>query len=182
MFARFDGVSVCVSRPALTARPAGKPCEVENQNRMSFSVSNPLAATCSDLASASIVAPPPFFELYCTSIGPLPKRPATTCCCAGRLASEHALIAEKTKGHHAHLASILDGVHRRDRRRDRQNKSDERCAEPPDPRLRGHGETSLRDHRHSIAAQNGNCGTMASFHSCGRHLRWLTFLGGATES
>src|SRR5467141_3162942 len=140
MSARFDGVSVCVSRPALTARPAGEPCEVRIKNRMSFSVSNPLAATCSDLASASIVAPPPFFELYCTSIGPLPKTARYNLCCAGRLASEHALIAEKAEGHHAHLASILDGVHRRNRRRDRQNESDERRAEPADPRLGGHGE------------------------------------------
>jgi hypothetical protein len=36
-------------------------------------------------------------------------------CCVGRLASKHALIAEKAEGHHAHLASILNGVHRRNR-------------------------------------------------------------------
>ena len=79
MSARLDGVSVCVSRPALTARPAGEPCEVSIKNRTSFSASIPLAATCNDMASASIVAPPPLFELDCTSIRPFPKRPATTC-------------------------------------------------------------------------------------------------------
>ena len=31
------------------------------------------------MARPWIVAPPPFFELYCTLIGPCPKRPATTC-------------------------------------------------------------------------------------------------------
>src|SRR5882757_5546588 len=76
---RLDGVSVCVSRPALTARPAREPCEVRIKNRTAFSASIPLAATCNDMARVSIVAPPPFFELYCTLIGPLPKRPATTC-------------------------------------------------------------------------------------------------------
>jgi len=54
-------------------------------------------------------------------------------CCAGRLVSKHALIAEKAEGHHAHLASILDGVHRRNRRRNDQNKSNERSADPADP-------------------------------------------------
>ena len=39
-------------------------------------------------------------------------------CCAGRLASKHALITEETKGHHAHLASILNGVDRRHSLRD----------------------------------------------------------------
>src|SRR6266849_2090485 len=76
MSARLDGVSVCVSRPALTARPAREPCEVRIKNSTSFSASIPLAATCKDVARPSIVAPPPFFELYCTLIGPLPKRPA----------------------------------------------------------------------------------------------------------
>src|SRR5258708_28735541 len=79
MSARLDGVSVCVSRPALTARPAREPCEVRIKNRTSFLASIPLAATCKDVAKPSIVAPPPFFELYCTLIGPLPKLPATTC-------------------------------------------------------------------------------------------------------
>src|SRR6266478_2849303 len=79
MSARLDGVSVCVSRPALTARPAGEPCEVRIKNRTSLSASILLAATCNDMARVSIVARPPFFELYCTLIGPLPKRPATTC-------------------------------------------------------------------------------------------------------
>jgi hypothetical protein len=32
--------------------------------------------------------------------------------CAGRLAFKHASIAEKAEGHHAHLASILNGVRR----------------------------------------------------------------------
>src|SRR5205807_274701 len=75
--ARSDGVSVCVSRPALTARPSGEPCEVSITNRTSFSASISLAATCNDLASASIVALPPLFELYCTLIGPFPNRLAT---------------------------------------------------------------------------------------------------------
>src|SRR6266403_527690 len=79
MSARLDGVSVCVSRPALTARPAREPCEVSIRNRTSLSASIPLAATCNDMASAPIVAPPPLFELYCTLIGPFPKRLATTC-------------------------------------------------------------------------------------------------------
>jgi len=39
---------------------------------------HPLGCTCNDMASASIVAPPPLFELYCTLIGPFPKRLATT--------------------------------------------------------------------------------------------------------
>ncbi|MCA6112837.1 hypothetical protein [Bradyrhizobium cenepequi] len=47
------------------------------KNKTSFSVSIPLAA-CKDLAKLSIVAPQPFFQLYCTLTGPLPKRPATT--------------------------------------------------------------------------------------------------------
>ena len=79
MSARLDGVSVCLSLPALTARPAREPCEVRIKNRMSLLASIPLAAACKDMARPSIVAPPPFFELYCTLIGPLPKRPATTC-------------------------------------------------------------------------------------------------------
>src|SRR5216683_2520081 len=136
MSERLDGVSVCVSRPAFTARPAREPCEVRIKNRTSFSASIPSAATCNDMARVSIVAPPPFLELYCTLIGPLPKRPATTCAAA----LNHPLIAEKAEGHHAHLASILNGVHRPNRRRDRQNESDERRAEPADPRLGGHGE------------------------------------------
>src|SRR5439155_3953587 len=44
MSARMDGVSVCVSRPALTARPTREPCEVRIKNRMSLSASIPLAA------------------------------------------------------------------------------------------------------------------------------------------
>jgi len=61
-------------------------------------------------------------------------------CCAGPLASKHALIAEKAEGHHAHLASLVNGVHLRNRRRDGQNKSDKRRAEPADPRLGCHRE------------------------------------------
>src|SRR5712671_5517391 len=38
MSARLDGVSVCVSRPALTARPAREPCEVRIKNRPSGQV------------------------------------------------------------------------------------------------------------------------------------------------
>src|SRR6266404_3210586 len=60
--ANLVGVSVFESRPALIARPAGEPCEVRIKNRTSFSASNPLAATCNDLARASIVALPPFLE------------------------------------------------------------------------------------------------------------------------
>ena len=60
MSASLYGVSVCVSRPALTARPAGEPCEVRIKNRTSFSVSMPLAAACNDVARVSIVALPPF--------------------------------------------------------------------------------------------------------------------------
>src|SRR5260370_11334521 len=71
MSARLDGVSVCVSRPALTARPAREPGEVRIKNRMALSASIPLATACKDMAKPSIVAPPPFFELYCTLIGPL---------------------------------------------------------------------------------------------------------------
>jgi hypothetical protein len=111
MSARLSGVSSCVSGPALTARPAREPCEVRIKNKTSFSASIPLAAACNAMARAWIVAPPPFFELYCTLIGPLPKRLAL--CCAGCLASKHALIAEKAEGHHAHLVSIPDDVDRR---------------------------------------------------------------------
>src|SRR5258708_14535732 len=103
--ARLDGVRVCVSRPALTARPAREPCEVRIKNRMSFSASIPLAAACKYMARPSIVAPPPFFELYCTLIGAAPETACYDLCCAGRLASKHALIAEKAEGHHTHLAS-----------------------------------------------------------------------------
>ncbi len=71
--ARVDGVRVCVSRPALTARPSGEPCDVRITNRTSFSASILLAAACNDAARASIVARPPFFELYCTSTGPAPE-------------------------------------------------------------------------------------------------------------
>src|ERR1700676_3536468 len=46
---------------------------------------------------------------------------------------KHALIAEKAEGHHAHLASILNGVHRRNRWRNGQHKSGERRAEPAGP-------------------------------------------------
>src|SRR3979490_3325911 len=134
MSGRFDGVSVCVSRPALTARPGGEPCEVRIKNRTSFSASIPLAATCNDMARVSIVAPPPFFELYCTLIGPLPKRPATTCDAPVASLLNTPLIAEKAEGHHAHLASILNGVHRRNRRRDGQHKSEEWRAEPAGPK------------------------------------------------
>src|SRR3984893_8292436 len=129
MSARLDGVSVCVSRPALTARPAREPCEVRIKNRMSLSAAIPLAAARKDRARPSIVAAPPFFELYCTLIGPLPKRPATTRAAPVRLASKYALIAEKAEGHYAHLTSIFNGVRRRNRRRNGQNKSDERRAE-----------------------------------------------------
>src|SRR5713101_6499527 len=65
--------------PRLDCQAGWEPCEVRIKNRMSFSASNPLAATCNDLARASIVALPPFLELYCTSIGPVSKRFATTC-------------------------------------------------------------------------------------------------------
>src|SRR5438034_11693564 len=34
MSARLDGVSVCVSRPALMARPAAEPCEVKCRSRV----------------------------------------------------------------------------------------------------------------------------------------------------
>src|ERR1700730_4867434 len=78
MSARLDGVRFCVSRPALTARPAREPCEVRIKNRMSLSAAIPLAAARKDRARPSIVAAPPFFELYCTLIGPLPKRRAPT--------------------------------------------------------------------------------------------------------
>jgi hypothetical protein len=54
-------------------------------------------------------------------------------CCTRRLASKHALIAEKAEGHHAHLASILNGVHRRNRRRNGQHKSDYRRADSVGP-------------------------------------------------
>ena len=77
MSARLGGVSIWVSGPALTASPAGEPCVVRIRNRTSFSASIPLAAVCKDVAKVSIVAFPPFFELYCTSTGPWPKRSAT---------------------------------------------------------------------------------------------------------
>jgi hypothetical protein len=65
------------------------------------------------------------------------------------------LIAEKSKGQHAHLASIPDGVHRRNRRPDGQSKSDERRrTKPVDPRLGHQGEPSFRDRLYNIAAQN----------------------------
>ena len=53
---RLSGVSSCVSRPALTARPAREPCEVRIKNRTSFSVSIPLAAACNAMARPWIVA------------------------------------------------------------------------------------------------------------------------------
>src|SRR5882672_5323617 len=84
-------------------------------------------------------------------------------CCTGRLASKHALIAEKAEGHYAHLASILNGVHRRNRRRDRQNESDERRAEPADPRLGGHGEPRLCELSMSLPVYF--CGPPAAQHS-----------------
>ncbi len=48
--------------------------------------------------------------------------------CAGRLAFKHALIPKKAERHYAHLASILNGMRRGNRRREDQNKSDERRA------------------------------------------------------
>jgi len=140
MAARLDGVSVCVSRPALTARPAGEPCEVRIKNRTSFSASIPLAATCNDMARGFDRCTSAFLRIVLHGDRAAPETARYDLCCAGRLASKHALIAEKAEGHHAHLASILNGVHRRNRRRDRQTESDERRTEPADPRLGDHGE------------------------------------------
>jgi hypothetical protein len=53
----------------------------------------------------------------------------------GTYPTSHALIAEKSKGHHAHLASIPNGVHRRNRHPDGQSKNDERRTKAVDPRL-----------------------------------------------
>src|SRR5260370_16031418 len=47
-------------------------------------------------------------------------------------------IAEKAEGHHAHLASIFNGVRRRNRRRNGQNKSDERRSEEHTSELQSH--------------------------------------------
>jgi hypothetical protein len=63
--------------------------------------------------------------------------------CAGRLASKHALIAEKAEGHHAHLMSIPNGVHHPNGRRDDQSQYEPR-TEQADPRLGRHGEPSFR--------------------------------------
>ena len=71
-------------------------------------------------------------------------------CCTIRLASKHALIAEKAEGHHAHLVSIPNGVDRRNQHPDGQSEGDDRYAEPADPRLGRHGKSSFRDRRHSI--------------------------------
>src|SRR6202048_4740000 len=128
MSARLDGVRVCVSRPALTARPAREPCEVRIKNRMSLSAAIPLAAARKDRARPSIVAAPPFFVLHVDRAAPETARDDPGC--AGRLASKYALIAEKAEGHYAHLASIFNGVHRRNRPRDGQNKKEERRDEP----------------------------------------------------
>jgi hypothetical protein len=71
------------------------------------------------------------------------------------------LSPEKAEGHHAHLASILNGARRRNRRHDSQNKSNERRAEPADPRLRRHEEP--RFVIATIAAQRKrNCGITVS--------------------
>src|SRR5882724_8054257 len=91
--------------------------------------------------------------------------------CAGRLAFKHALIAEKAEGHYAHLASILNGARRRNRRHDDQNKSDDRRPEPTDPRLGRHGEP--RFVIATIAEQRKrNCENTVSPHSSGWHLSW----------
>src|SRR5882757_592448 len=73
----FEGQERVTARAEAQRWPAGEPCEVSIKNRTSFSASIFLAATCNDVASASIVAPPPLFELYCTLIGPFPNRLAT---------------------------------------------------------------------------------------------------------
>jgi hypothetical protein len=74
------------------------------------------------------------------------------------------LIAEKAKGHHADFVDIFGGVHCRNRQRDGKGKRDERCANPPDPGLQGHGvghhgEPQFRDRCHSMASQNEDSGT-----------------------
>jgi hypothetical protein len=64
--------------PCFDCKAGGGAVRGEYQKQNIVSASIPLTATCNDMASASIVAPPPLFELYCTLIGPFPKRLATT--------------------------------------------------------------------------------------------------------
>src|SRR5262245_25230038 len=146
MSASLDGVSVCMSRPALTASPARVPCEVRIKNNMSLSASISLAAACNDVARVSIVCTSAFFRIVLHVDRTAPETVRHDLCCTGRLPSKHALIAEKAEGHHADLASTLNGVHRPGQR-DSQNQSDERCREPADP-----GPGLHREPRFVIAA------------------------------
>jgi len=105
--------------PALNARPRGA---VRGENQKQNVVSRPSWMPLgNDMASVSIVAPPPFFELYCTVIG-RSRNGRYDLCCAGRLASKHALIAEKDEGTPRSPCEHPNGVHARNRRREPSNR------------------------------------------------------------
>jgi hypothetical protein len=93
----------------------------------------PLAAACNDMASGFDRCTSAVLRIVLHVDRAAPETARYNLRCTTRLSFKHALIAEKAEGHHADLANTLDGVHRRTRRRDSQNQSEERCSEPADP-------------------------------------------------
>ena len=110
MSARLSGVSSCVSRPALTARPAREPCEVNQKQNVVLGV-HPIGCRLQCLGQTLDRCASAFLRIVLHVDRTAPETARYHLCGAGCLASKHALIAEKAKGHHAHLVSIPDGVH-----------------------------------------------------------------------
>src|SRR3974390_3404109 len=94
MLASLDGVSVCVSRPALTARPAREPCEVRIKNRTSFLGVHPIGCRLQCHRQALDRCASAFLRVVLHVDWTAPETARNDLCGAGRLASKHALIAE----------------------------------------------------------------------------------------
>ena len=83
----------------------------------------PLAAACNNISRNSLNCLTAFFRIVSHIDRATPETAGYDLCCTSRLASKHALIAEKTEGHHAHLVNIPNGVHRRNQHLDGQSKA-----------------------------------------------------------
>src|SRR5258707_13734182 len=115
--------------PIFTTRPRQSRGRMGRSVRRTSSVTTPTASSSTAAGSTKAVQ----LRLARGRLANLYTIHKITSGHAGRLASKHALIAEKAEGHHAHLASILNGVHWRNPRRDGQHKSEKRRAEPAGP-------------------------------------------------
>ena len=111
MSARLSGVSSCVSRPALTARPAREPCEVRIKKQNVVLGVHPIGCRLQRHGQALDRCTSAFLRIVLHVDRTVPKTARYDLCGAGRLASKHALIAEKAEGHHAHPVSTPGGVH-----------------------------------------------------------------------